>query len=538
MLRLACPRLSRAAAAAARSRGTAEWRCAAPKRSGPHPPGRRGHQGRRPRIAGARRADDWAVLDAVDAVGSLALIFVAGYALARRGVWAKRRLLWRVRRKLILSYIFVGLVPGLLIIAFFLLAGLAAVLQRQLVPRAVARAHARRSGAVSGADGGPRSRARRPPSVLPRRLDSGQRDAAERFPFTSMAIVPVKGLECAAARATAEAAAPARRRCASAPGSISIRPRRCRPGSGATASPGLVAYEAPTATGPNDRLVMRAVALPEVPAHRSGPSVVDLPFTLAIEQRLRDETGIQLGEITRCRSTSRPHADAARRALEPRAATPATTRPAFGEGWVAFLDVHDWDTGATGSATVAHAAEPAARSTIGISTISAGRSFGQVLLLCLAFIGVLFLIIQFVALVIGFVLARQITGAVHDLFTGTEHLRNRDFTHQIPVRARDQLGELADSFNVMTGEITAPARERREGADGAGDARRARDSAEAAAVGPAERARGLRRRRSANRPARSPATTTTSCTVSTPSSACSSPTCPARACRRASTWRS
>src|SRR5918995_1587099 len=39
-------------------------------------------------------------------------------------MWARRRLLWRVRRKLILSYVFVGLVPGLLIVAFFLLAGL------------------------------------------------------------------------------------------------------------------------------------------------------------------------------------------------------------------------------------------------------------------------------------------------------------------------------------------------------------------------------------------------------------------------------
>ena len=36
----------------------------------------------------------------------------------------RRRLLWRVRRKLILSYIFVGLVPSLLIVTFFLLAGL------------------------------------------------------------------------------------------------------------------------------------------------------------------------------------------------------------------------------------------------------------------------------------------------------------------------------------------------------------------------------------------------------------------------------
>jgi phosphoserine phosphatase RsbU/P len=60
------------------------------------------------------------------------------------------------------------------------------------------------------------------------------------------------------------------------------------------------------------------------------------------------------------------------------------------------------------------------------------------------------------------VLARQITGAVHDLFTGTEHLRNRDFTYHIPVRARDQLGELAESFNVMTGEITTLIRENAE----------------------------------------------------------------------------
>ena len=44
--------------------------------------------------------------------------------LTRFAVWAKRRLLWRVRRKLILSYVFVGVVPALLVITFFLLAGL------------------------------------------------------------------------------------------------------------------------------------------------------------------------------------------------------------------------------------------------------------------------------------------------------------------------------------------------------------------------------------------------------------------------------
>ena len=35
----------------------------------------------------------------------------------------KRRLLWRVRRRLILSYIFIGVVPSLLIMIFFLLGG-------------------------------------------------------------------------------------------------------------------------------------------------------------------------------------------------------------------------------------------------------------------------------------------------------------------------------------------------------------------------------------------------------------------------------
>src|SRR3954469_22135254 len=38
-------------------------------------------------------------------------------------VQVKRRLLWRVRQKLILSYIFIGVIPSLLILVFFLFAG-------------------------------------------------------------------------------------------------------------------------------------------------------------------------------------------------------------------------------------------------------------------------------------------------------------------------------------------------------------------------------------------------------------------------------
>ena len=122
-----------------------------------------------------------------------------------------------------------------------------------------------------------------------------------------------------------------------------------------------------------------------------------------------------------------------------------------------FLDYHDWNTGEPASASVAiviNMWEIYNRISVVSQSGLGGMNFGQLLLAVLAMVGTLFLIIQFVALVIGFVLARQITGAVHDLFTGTQHARAGDFGHQIPVRARDQLGELAESFNLMTGEVT------------------------------------------------------------------------------------
>jgi sigma-B regulation protein RsbU (phosphoserine phosphatase) len=80
-------------------------------------------------------------------------------------------------------------------------------------------------------------------------------------------------------------------------------------------------------------------------------------------------------------------------------------------------------------------------------------SIAQLLLAVLALVAVLFLIILAVAFLVGFVLARSITGAVHELFEGTEKVRSGDFSHKIVVHSRDQLGELAESFNSMTASI-------------------------------------------------------------------------------------
>src|SRR5439155_23891579 len=84
---------------------------------------------------------------------------------------------------------------------------------------------------------------------------------------------------------------------------------------------------------------------------------------------------------------------------------------------------------------------------------SGGRTVGQALLFLLGLIGLLFLIIEALALIAGLALAKSITGSIHELFTGTQRVRQGDFTHKIPVRSDDQLGELTDSFNTMTASI-------------------------------------------------------------------------------------
>jgi sigma-B regulation protein RsbU (phosphoserine phosphatase) len=80
---------------------------------------------------------------------------------------------------------------------------------------------------------------------------------------------------------------------------------------------------------------------------------------------------------------------------------------------------------------------------------SALRWYQGVVLLFVLIVS-LFLIVELVSLVIGVSLTRTVTRAVHGLYEGTQRVREGDFSHRIAVRGNDQLGELALSFNIMT----------------------------------------------------------------------------------------
>jgi sigma-B regulation protein RsbU (phosphoserine phosphatase) len=68
-------------------------------------------------------------------------------------------------------------------------------------------------------------------------------------------------------------------------------------------------------------------------------------------------------------------------------------------------------------------------------------------------VAIFFAIIELVALIIGTRMTRTVTAAVAQLHDATRHVDRGDFSHRIPVRSTDQLSDLARSFNSMTTSI-------------------------------------------------------------------------------------
>jgi len=78
---------------------------------------------------------------------------------------------------------------------------------------------------------------------------------------------------------------------------------------------------------------------------------------------------------------------------------------------------------------------------------------GSILITLIASFAIFFLLIALLAIISAFFLTRSITGTVHNLYRGTLRVESGDLTHEIPIRGNDQLSGLARSFNQMTRSI-------------------------------------------------------------------------------------
>jgi sigma-B regulation protein RsbU (phosphoserine phosphatase) len=364
-------------------------------------------------------------------VVSLATIVAAAALGLLLLVRSRRAFLWRVRRKLILSYVFLGFVPLVLVVAFVFTGGLLLymtvaqyVFQEAVSDTAdVGMVFAATSAYEIGRD----------PAQALAAITRKQRNLATQYPRVSMAVVPVGG--STADRPIVAGPVDDGRPAASAPAWLTP---------GATFSGTLVYPDA--LDGGRLALLIRSVA-PTPDGRRA--IVADLPIDHAATERIAQKTGTGVS------------------AVYVEGCGPASidgTPPSRGlwslfRETVAFMDCTNWTTGQTGSVYVSPTA-PLGRlserlASVRSSQITAtvGESWWTVFVQLLVLLGVLFLIIQAAALVMGGVLVRSITSAVHELFTGTERVRQGDFAHRIPIESRDQLGDLADSFNRMSASI-------------------------------------------------------------------------------------
>jgi serine phosphatase RsbU (regulator of sigma subunit)/energy-coupling factor transporter transmembrane protein EcfT len=387
-------------------------------------------------LAPFRAGDEGPVLlQVLGVAATLGLIASVGYFTWRLGLLAKQRLLWRVRRKLILSYIFMGLVPAALIIGFFV-AG-ASIISLNVSAYMFKNGYEHIVGQVALMAEAGATEIARSPAATAATIERVHRIGSRRFPRFAIAFVPMgPGAPPATVAGVWEppppSAIPAWLPGPGFVGTVAMPP-------GADGDAGLVIRAAVPARGPKGLL---------------GYVIAETPVDTELFALLRERTGVLGRSVTVSQDASE-------------------AVPLFGLGSsaetgrdgddyslfrhsLALLDAHDWTSGQPRGATVGldytlgeiyERVAPTRRLNDQETTI------GEAFVIILVALAGLLLIIQLVALVMGLALARSITSSIHELFRGTERVRQGDFTHRIDVTTKDQLGELAGSFNQMTASI-------------------------------------------------------------------------------------
>jgi serine phosphatase RsbU (regulator of sigma subunit) len=344
--------------------------------------------------------------------------------------WVSERLLWRIRTKLIVSYLFIALVPVVLLtlfmaVAVVLLLGLTAsrVVTGE-IDRAADVLQATARSASAGLPAGDAEAGR----ALALRL------AAAREAHPSLAYTLLRGGRVAASSGSA--------------------PRSLPPWWKGPGFAGLVRLQ------PEDRLSPEA--LRAVWAEGGAALLLEVPADEEFYAELEGRTGIHVLQqremkVERVEEGSRSKVRRGRGVAfeEGDRRYTATADTVF--LFVALPEKTNWETGeksAFEGMPLAFQYEPRSLvrrlSPIQVPRDTSGRSVPEYLIYALGALGLVFVVMYAVALVLGLVLARSITRGVHALSVGTQKLRQGDFSHQIRIRSRDQLGELAESFNLMS----------------------------------------------------------------------------------------
>ena len=455
------------------------------------------------------------------------LVVVAGLALALALLWllwlAVRwlfdRLLFRIRSKLILSYLFIALVPVVLLGVFFTIAASfflmlsASRLVRAQVERSEDLARAAAATALVDLPVGPGAAA-----SLRERLQ------------------PVLALQPRSSWTLWR-----RGQVVAAEGGA---PRELPAWWKGQPFSGLVRIDDGT-KGPLSRAALRVVA-----ARGDAALLLDLPLDGRLFADLERRVGIhvlqaeELHVVRKGSSGGRFHAErGVRIEYEEHGERVNASSGGGGLSFLALLPRVDWASGETRvddlQALPFHLPAVDYVRRLAPEMLGAWRSMSDALLFALAVLGLVFLVLYAIALLFGLLLARSITYGVHALSLGTQKLRAGDFDYTIRVRSRDQLGELAASFNHMAAGLRQLVSEQAEKQRLEEELRIAREiQMSLLPVQGLLKLPGVRVAALCLPAAEVAATTTTCCRWARRGWGCWWPTSPARAPRRRSTWPS
>ena len=373
----------------------------------------------------------------IDGVVDLCLaVYVAGFLV--RGVLALRsKLLWRIRRKLIISYLLIGMVPTVLILFFFLLSAYLVFGQvsSYILSASLEKTEAEAAQAADLAVADLLSTTQGDPSTaeIEHILRECLSSMSPNYPGVSAAYVGGPGSD---------------RRVV-----VDQMPDLLPPGETLPdwASQG---YQGLLQVG-NQYLVAGFSKPPKDGA--AFRVLVTIPLGSAL-RHIEQETGLEAQQVLSAVSDEsggvQVETGSARSDLSV-LASPSGDSPYFLR-WAALVEAREWAP----QDAVQTDPEPLGIILIRFSLLNIyhviatnALELGRAILVLLGILAGLFLAIEVLAIFVGLLLARSITGSIHALSKGTEHVRQGNFSYKVQVRSRDQLGELAESFNLMTTSI-------------------------------------------------------------------------------------
>jgi sigma-B regulation protein RsbU (phosphoserine phosphatase) len=348
--------------------------------------------------------------------------------------WLKRRVLWRLRNRLIVTYVFIGVIPAVLLMAMAIitlygLAGQFAVFVVTSEIDSQLRSLEAANAAIS--------------NELAARLDRGDSPSAE-----SLAGLRKRDPAWSQRQVCAWVGDKPLPLCNEFKGASLTRPR-------------FVKNRFDDLVRDREELYLRAVAT--LPVKSSTLTVVTSePF----DKDLVGTIAADLGEITVFPEGVMFDQRAPRPPTSSASAVSKTSATTFTVGAVpgpagsydleiplagTSLSLVDWNTGERErKALVRVRTRP---SVLYGHLFAALGEFAQGVAYILAGVGIFFAVIELIALIIGTRMTRTVTAAVAQLHEATRHVDRGDFSHRIPVTSSDQLADLAISFNSMTASI-------------------------------------------------------------------------------------